>query len=215
MTLRSLEPKSSASASSATFARDSVIIAPLGLEAPFYRAKTAAARTRSAGTGDETRGVRRPQAHTVSSIAKPVQSWVGSWVGTSTCRPSWASHSAARSSPRAPMICSKMGTRKARQSWSRSAAVSSISCGRAKAMIAWVSFGGLEARASNCARLAAMAAGANASASGVQPSKARTGDRSRNTGSRNHGTRTAVRGASPRGYRNAALRDFQNCSGTR
>ena len=49
------------------------------------------------------------QAHGVRSIAYPSQFRPG----ISTCNPSCASHSAARSSPAGPMICSKIGTRNA------------------------------------------------------------------------------------------------------
>lgn len=168
-------------------------------------------RSHSTGLGKERRGNFDPQAHVeLSTIyASPTQPAV------CMCKPLWASHSDARSSPRIPIICSNTGTLNDRHRWSRSFAVSRISPGRASAITARLNDGNaVGSRLSNCARVAAIAAGTNCAAS-LWLTKKRTGSLSRNRNGEvpNQSTSSAVRGAFPTGYRNVEFlenqRDFE------
>lgn len=90
--------------------------------------------------------------------------------GEATCKPSCASHSAASNFPDLPITCSNTGTRKAHHKTSRSASVILGCSGRDRTMMECVSDGmPSRARAFNCSRVPATAAGAKAAASTLQP----------------------------------------------
>lgn len=153
------------------------------------------------------RGVLRPQGQGDSSTGSPSSDKAGE----ATCNPSWASHSAASSFPDFPITCSNTGTRKAHHRLSRSASLIRRCSGCDRTMTECVKDGmPPRARALNCSRVPATAAGAKAAASTLQPcGNTRTG-RFVRTLSLNQGTSTAVRGAGWTGYTNGSFRPLRN-----
>jgi len=141
------------------------------------------------------RGVVRPHAQSdVSSSASAAMK-----LGDSICRPPCAAQSVANNSPRRLITCSNTGTRNATQSRSRSKSVSLGSADREITITAWLG-GEIPSSMSdpNCSRVAAIASGANRRTASFHPTgKIRTDARERN-----HGTRTAVRGAGSIGQEN-------------
>jgi hypothetical protein len=134
----------------------------------------------------------RPHGHGDASI----MSCVRRSPGPSMCRPSCASHSPANNCPDGPMICSKTGTRKARQNALRSSSVSRCQPGRSNMTSACVKEGIRNPHnRRHCSTVAATADGSKRAASSAHPwGNIRTGCEG-SSGGRNQDTRTAVRGA--------------------
>ncbi len=135
MALRPLEPKSSASASSATLAQAG--LTALYRPSARQRAYAAARRSTSAAWGTPKRAVLRPHGHALVSTMDRVKCNPD----PSMCNPLCASHSPANNCPEGPMICSKIGTRNARQNAFRSCSVNRGEPGRSRTTRAWVSDG--------------------------------------------------------------------------
>ncbi len=183
MALRPLEPKSSASASSATFANR--VDCSHFITSRSHGA--AAAAISSASKAGFSRGALRPQPQGAGSTAHPA----GSKSGHSMCRPQCASHSAASRVPFFRTICSKIGTRNMFQRRRRCCSVNRASPGHASTITAWVSGNASAGRQSNWSQVAATAAGRYAAASCPHPrANTRTAPCERN-----HGASTAVGGA--------------------
>ena len=191
MALRPLEPKSSASANSATLAQD----------CSHYIVRSLAGVIGRTRRCDAPRAVRAALRSAPFAFRRDMDSYppcllVSRSPGPSTCNPSCASHSPASNCPEGPMIRSKTGTRKACHKMLRSASVSRCSPGRSSTTSACVSEG-IRSSHSNrhCSMVAATAQGSKRAASSPHPCGNIFTACDGSSAGRNQGTRTAVRGA--------------------